>query len=168
MKSFLVRAAVAAAIAFFALVFAEEKNGLLLSVQKSTLDRADVRGGYYFTDRINRTQGLKATLKNVSFKPMQEGEMAWEILVRKYYSTTIESYKGTEKLKALRPAETAEMVLGAAQITGWRDGTEGAKDKIEWQVVVKQDGKEILRAASTGSFDTLAKRAVAAEKPKGR
>ena len=147
--------------------FAEEKNGLNLTVTKKTLERADSRmGPYYYSDRIDRTQGLKVTMKNVSFKAMPEGEIDWTILVRKYYSNTIEKHSGKEKLKVLKPAETIDMTIGAAQISGWKDYNSQAKDKIEFQVVVLHDGKETVRATSTSNFDVLAKRAIKAAAPR--
>ena len=138
---------------------AEEKNGVQLTVQKKTLDRADTRGGAYYLDRIDRTQGLKVMVKNVSFKPMPEGEVEWVILVRKYPGTILEGFRGAEALKALRPADTVEMVMGAAQITGWRDYYDAVRDKMEYQVIVKQEGVEKVRMQSTSNFDTLIKRA---------
>ena len=142
---------------------AEERNGLSVSVTKKTLDRADRSASYYY-DRIDRTQGLKVTIKNATFKEMPVGEIDWMILVRQYGSTSIEKHSGKEKLKALRPAESVDLVIGAAQITGWRDWGNQWKDKIEYQVIVSQGGKETFRTASTNSFDILAKRAVKAPK----
>ncbi|HEV7868912.1 MAG TPA: hypothetical protein VGO90_14590 [Chthoniobacteraceae bacterium] len=150
---------VLALLATAGLLLAEEKNGVQLTVVKKTLDRNDVRGSYYYTDRIDRTQGLKVTIKNVSFKPMPEGEVEWTIVVRKYYSSVVEGFTGVEKLKALRPADTEQMVMGAAQITGWAGYYDAAKDKIEYQVIVKQGGAETIRTQSSASFDALAKRA---------
>lgn len=152
-----VLSAFAVFLTFFAR--AEEKNGLSVTISKKTLDRADQRSGYY-TDRIDRTQGLKVTIKNATFKEMPEGELEWMILVRQYSSTSIEKHTGKEKLKGLKPAEIADLVIGAAQITGWRDWGQQWKDKIEYQVVITQGGKETYRTASTASFDTLAKRAI--------
>ena len=138
---------------------AEEKNGLQVSISKKTLDRADTRGNSYYYDRIDRTQGLRVTLKNNTFRPMPEGEIDWTIIVRRYSSTAVEGFTGTEKVKALKPAETVDMVIGAAQITGWRDWFDQAKDKMEHQVVVRHGDKEMIRLSSTSGFDALAKRA---------
>jgi hypothetical protein len=137
---------------------AEEKNGVLLSVQKKTLDRNDTRGGYYYADRIDRTQGLQVKVRNTSFKPQPEGEVEWTIIVRRAGYTTggIEGFTGVEKLKGLAASETVEMVMGAAQITGW-NYYDSAKDKMEYQVIVKQDGAEKVRFQTTQGFD--AKRA---------
>ena len=94
---------------------AEEKNGVMLTVQKKTLDRNDARGGYYSYDRIDRTQGLKVTVRNTTIKPQPEGEVEWTIIVRRagYSSGSLEGFSGVEKLKALRPSDTADMVMGA-------------------------------------------------------
>ena len=141
---------------------AEEKNGLSVSVGKTTIEKNDTRCTGYYSDRINRTQGLKASIKNTSFKEMPEGEVIWSIVVKKYYSTSAEIYTGTEKLKSLKPAETTDMVIGNAEITGYNYSGAQEKDKIEWQVIIKQDGKEMIKTQSTSSFDGLAKRAVKA------
>lgn len=140
---------------------AEEKNGLSVSVSKTVVENNDTRGSGYYSDRINRTQALKAAIKNLSFKEMPEGEVVWSILVKKWgYSTPrIEIYTGTEKLKALKPAETTDMVIGKAEVSGYKDIGSQEKDKIEWQVIVKQDGKEIIKVQSTSAFDGMAKRA---------
>ena len=140
---------------------AEEKNGLSVAVSKTVIENNDTRGNGYSSDRINRTQGLKAVIKNTSFKEMPEGEVVWTILVRKWgYSTPrTESYTGTEKLKVLKPAESTDMVIGKADVSGYAGYGAAEKDKTEWQIIVKQDGKEILKVQSTSTFDSLAKHA---------
>ena len=138
---------------------AEEKNGLSVAVSKTVIEKNDTRGTGGSYDRINRTQGLKAAIKNLSFKEMPEGEVVWTILVKKYYGTTITSYTGTEKLKALKPAEGTELVIGNAEVGGYKDIGSQEKDKIEWQVIVKQDGKETIKVQSTSAFDSMTKHA---------
>jgi hypothetical protein len=145
---------------------AEEKNGLHVTVGKTTLDRADQRRGYYYSTRINRIEALKVSIRNTTFKALPAGEVKWEMLNRKYYSTTIESMSGTEKLQPLKAAEKVDMVIGGAQVQGWRDTSNQAKDKIEWQIVILQEGKELMRMSSTSAFDTLAKRATKIDPPK--
>jgi hypothetical protein len=51
------------------------------------------------------------------------------------------------------------MVMGAAQITGWRDFYDNAKDKMDYQVIVKQGGVEAVRMQTTQGFDAIVKRA---------
>ena len=148
-------------LAMSATLRAEDKNGVSLVVIKKTLERSDMRTpGYYYGDRIDRTQGLKATIRNTSVKPQPEGEVKWTILVRRYNytSTELPGTTGTEKLKGLKPSESVEMVVGAAQITGY-SGYDMAKDKIEYQIIVSQEGAEKVRVQSTPGFDALLKRA---------
>jgi hypothetical protein len=139
----------------------EEKNGLRITVAKKTLDRNDRRPGSYTysSDRIDRTQALKVTIKNISFKDMPEGEVKWTVLVKKYYGGSTDGYTGKQTVKALKPAETAELLLGSAEIRGWNDGVSQVKDKIEHQVIITQNGKEMIRSESTPGFDAIADRA---------
>ncbi|MEI9896424.1 MAG: hypothetical protein WDN28_21820 [Chthoniobacter sp.] len=51
------------------------------------------------------------------------------------------------------------MVFGNAAVGGYKDLSTQDKDKVEWQVIVKQEGKEMVKAQSTSSFDSMAKRA---------
>lgn len=145
---------------------AEEKNGLSVTVQKTVIENNDTHESSMYSARINRTQGLKAAIRNMSFKEMPEGEVVWTILVKKanYSALTVESYTGTEKLKALKPAEAIDMVIGKAEVTGYKDYGLAEKDKVEWQVIVKQDGKELIKTQSTSAFDSLAKKATKAPK----
>jgi hypothetical protein len=153
-------------LALGSLARGEEKDGVHLNVSKTTLDRADQRSGYYYSSRIDRTEALKVTIKNGSFKPMPAGEVRWEILVRKYSSNSVESTSGVEKLKPLRPAEGVDIIIGGAQIQGWRDGSSQVKDKTEWQVSVLVEGKEVIKSNSTAGFDAIAKRAIKVDPPK--
>ena len=137
------------------------KNGLLLTVVKKTLDRNDSHPGYYLETQIDRTMALKVTAKNVSMKEMPEGVIEWSLLVKKYNYSPVryDLYQGTEKLQALRVGESADVIIGGAQISGWRDISESHKDKLDYQVIVKHDGKETNRVSTTASFDALAGRA---------
>lgn len=145
---------------------AADLNGIQYDVQKTVLDKADTRGYSLNTTRLDRSTGLKVTLKNMTFKEMPAGEIKWEILNRKYYSTTIELTSGTEKLQAIRPSEKIELTLGSAIVEGYRDGGMRRVDELEWQLTIKREGKEAFRASSTKGFDLLAKRAVKVEVPK--
>jgi len=143
----------------------QPQNGLMVTVGKTTLDRNDQRRGGFYSDRIDRVQGLKVVIKNTTFKPMPEGELRWQMLIRKYYGGTVESTSGTEKIKALRAAEAADLVVGAASVQGYKDTSEERKDTIEWQIIVRQGDKEIYKASSTPAFDALAKRARNVDSP---
>ena len=114
---------------------AEDRNGLSVLVTKTTLDKKDSRTSSYY-ERSNKTQALKVTVKNISFKPMPEGEMTWKILVVGTYSSTL--YTGVEKVNALKPAESVEFILGSAQISGRQGSSWADKDKTEWQIIITQ------------------------------
>lgn len=159
------RLLVLAVFALAAAAQAEEKNGLSLTVSKTVVEKNDTRGNGYYSDRLNRTQALKASIKNLSFKEMPEGEVTWSVLLKRYSYSDIQIFTGTEKLKALKPAEITEMIFGATPITGYSGISENYKDKTEWQITVKQDGKEIIKSQSTSAFDSMAKHAVKGPKP---
>ena len=140
---------------------AEERNGLLVTVSKRTLNRADRRDTVYYT-QYDRTQGYKLTVKNTSLKALPEGEVNWTILVLKPISGTTEKYVGTEKLKPLRSSESVELMIGAVPIGGYRYERD-YKDEMEHEIVISHAGKETIRATSKPSFAVLARRAILIE-----
>jgi len=146
-------------------VRAEEKNGLQVSVQKVTLDRADVRGGDVNMENLDRLMALRVSIRNTSFKSMPEGEVTWEILRRKYDDSGIELTSGVEKLPHLKAGESTEVTWGIVKVLGYRNGAILRKDELEWELTFKQDGKEIAKFSSKPNFGMLLKRAVRVEPP---
>ena len=144
---------------------AADKNGFQYDVQKTVLDKADTRGSDVNISNLDRMMGLKVSLKNTTFKEMAPGEITWEILNRKYLTSTIEHSTGTEKLQTLKPSEKIDLTLGEANVRGYRDGAVKHVDELEWQITIKRDGKELLKVSSTKSFEMLAKRATKIEAP---
>lgn len=137
---------------------AEEKNGLMVNVTKRTLSRSDRRESASYT-LYNRTQGYKMSVKNTSLKAMPEAEVTWTILVRKAeYSDRTEKYTGTEKVKALRPAETMEVMFGAVPISGYRYERD-YKDEMDYEVSIVHAGKETIRMTTMPNFAAVARRA---------
>jgi hypothetical protein len=149
-----------AAIAITLCAFTEDKNGMQISVTKVTLSRNDQRGAALNTNIIDRAQGIKVEITSTTFKDAPEGEIEWQILVRKNNSPIIESYSGVEKLKPLRRSDSVELTLGSVPILGMRDGAVLSMDKVEWRIAIKRAGVEIYSATSTPGFATLARRAV--------
>lgn len=143
---------------------AEEKNGLSVMVAKVTVEKKDAKAGYSdgkgYYESTNRTQALKVTIKNTSFKPMPEGELEWKILVVGAWASHLQT--GSEKVKALKPANIQELVIGNAEVSGLRKGTSKREDKVEWQITVKQGETEIIKTQSCPDFDALAKGATKA------
>lgn len=138
----------------------EDKNGLSVLVTKTTLDKTGSRTNYSSYERTNKTQALKVTVKNISFKAMPEGEMTWKILVVGSSSSSL--YTGVEKVNALKPAETQELIIGATQVTAWKSYSGHGGDKTEHQITVNQGDKEIIKIQTTPGFDGMAKRASSA------
>jgi hypothetical protein len=139
----------------------ENQNGLEVQVARKTLDRNDTHESYYQYEHIDRTMALHVIAKNASMKEMPEGLIEYSLLVKKhnYSPGYYEIYSGTEKLKALKMGETADVVIGSAQITGWTSSGETSKDKLEYQIIIKHEGKVTLKMSTTPAFEALAARA---------
>jgi len=144
---------------------AEEKNGLQVSVQKVTLDRADFRGGDVNIENLDRTMGLRVTLRNTSFKDINAGEVTWEIVKRKWDNAALELTTGTDKLQPLHKGETVEITIGAARTSGLINGAVLRKDELDWELIFRQGAKEIARFSSKANFQTLLKRAALVPTP---
>jgi hypothetical protein len=146
-------------LAFSVSVFAQqEQNGLQVEVSRKTMARNDVRTGFYEEQRINRTMALHVTVKNVSMKPFPAGEIDYSLLVLKvnYFPTTYQLYTGTEPLAALQVGESADVVIGAAEINGYRDLATQRKDKMDYKVVIKHGNTQTALLASNDNFDAMA------------
>jgi hypothetical protein len=144
---------------------AAEKNGLMAIVGKKTIERGDSGSGYY--SKSDRTQGLALDVKNMSIKDFPEGDVHWTIVVRRSYEGGSDKFTGKEKLKALKPAQQHQLVLGAAQVTGYKTDYRNYKDKLEYEVVISHDGKETIRLSSTPGFAALAKNATSRDRGEG-
>ena len=136
-----------------------------ITVTKVTLSRNDQRGPALNTSMIDRAQGIKVEITSTTFKDAPEGEIEWQILVRKAGTTAVETYSGVEKLKPLRRSESTELTLGSVPILGNHDGAITNIDKIEWRIAIKRGGLEIYSASSTPGFAALARRAVPGAAP---
>jgi hypothetical protein len=153
------------ALAIALCAFSEEKNGMQITVTKVTLSRNDTRGGALNTNVIDRAQGVKVEITSTTFKDAPEGEIEWQILVRKRNTPDIETYSGVEKLKPLRRSETTEVTLGSVPILGFHDGAVTSMDRIEWRITIRRGGLDVYTAASTPGFAGLARRAVPGAAP---
>lgn len=167
MRTKFILSAVAALFALVGVVpaGAEEKNGLLVTVAKKTLDRD---AGVTTSGRSERTQGLGVSIKNTSIREFPAGEVQWTIVVRKTYEGGLQKYTGMEPLKALRPSSTADLLLGAAQTSGYHSDYANYKDKLEYEVVIVHNGHETLRACSDPNFAALASRATSMDRSESR
>jgi hypothetical protein len=146
---------------------AGEKNGLQLSVSKTTLDRDTGRNEFYDWDRVDKALGLKCEIKNTGIHPRDAGELKYAVVVKRwgYGPARYERYEGTETLAALKPAEDTKMTVGKVPLGGYEShyNRKQFMDSIEaWQVVILHSGTETISAKST-SFDKLYEKSQPAE-----
>jgi hypothetical protein len=145
----------------------EEQNGLQIEVTRKTVAKNDVRTGFYNEQQLNRTMALHVVVKNVSMKPFPAGEIDYSLLVYKYnYSNHYQLYTGTEPLPALQIGQSADVVIGAAQINGYRDIGFQHKDKMDYKIIIKHGSTETARVTSAEGFDSMA--ANAEQMPAGK
>lgn len=137
---------------------AKEENGLRVEVQKTTLSKDDDRSTGGYSDRIDRTLGLKIFAKNTSMKDLGQGKVEWIMIVERwgYNPRRLERYKGTEPMPTLRVGEEIILKVGESQIGGYRHYNGEYQDKIEgWSVTIFHDNKVTMTIASSSSFDRL-------------
>lgn len=146
---------------------AEQKNGLQVEVTRKTTGRNDTHDSAYF-EQTDRTMALHIAVKNISMRDMPAGSVEYSLLVKKhnYSPPYYELYTGAENLPALKVAEQTDVVVGAAQLSGYRDIVETREDKMDYKIVVKQNSQEMLTITSNHAFDSLAERAHKVEKTK--
>ena len=151
-------------LSFVVTVRAEDKNGYRVTVQKTTLERDDVRGPDAYDDKIDRTLGLKVAIKNVSMKDKVEATVEYAIIVSRwaYSPPRYEKYAGSEKLPALKPQESHDLTLGKARIGGYANyGNKRYQDKVEaWQITITE-GATPTTLQSGANYTRLAEKSVA-------
>ena len=159
MKTTTFLAAVAAVFLGIACACADEQNGLSVNVSRKTSDRSATSEG----NGTKVRQGLKVEIKNQRLKAMPAGELQWTVVVKKRYSS-LEKHKGKEVLKALKPGEVSELVVGNFGLATVREYEAVAKDKIEYEIVIRHEGKETYRFSTASDFAALAKEATLVER----
>ncbi len=151
--------------------FAEEANGLRLTVQKTLLDKANNRDAFYAWDKVDKALGLKVAAKNISFKDLPEGTLEYVVIVKRWghRPELFESYSGSEKLPALAKSGEVNLVIGKVPLGGWETSSNRKEfaDTIEgWQVIAKHGGKETIKIVSTAAFEKLLPKAKPGTVPK--
>lgn len=130
-----------------------------LKVERRTLDRQDKLA----KPRQNAeelTRGLRITVKNTTTKPLTEGEVEWSILVERPSDQRALLSTGKETLKALKTAEVATFNVGAVPV----QDIGNHRQDMEYQVIVRRAGAEVVKAESTASFSQQAESARPLEK----
>lgn len=136
---------------------AVENGGLLVDVQKVSLDRHDT--GYAGETHVDRTMTLKVNIKNNSLKEMPETSLKYVILVQKWGNGPIKRSEGEVKLEKLLPSRTVSVNVGELHIQGYMDGTSDRNvDRIAgWKIVIIRDGRALDFLSNT-NFDVLNRR----------
>jgi hypothetical protein len=140
-------------------VFAMEKDGLRLEVVPKVLsDRNPIAKAGEFSTPVDQEMSLKAMFRNVSMKDTPECEIDYVVIVQRWAGETSKysSYKGTEKLPALRFSQQVEVDIGKYHLGGHLHGVgEQHKDKLAgWKIVVVQGAKKI-EFSTPANFNTL-------------
>jgi hypothetical protein len=142
---------------------AEEKEGLLVDVQKKVVNRNDKNTpGGVGSMTVDRTLSLKVDMKNNAIRDMPETKADYTVLIQRWAMETgrIERYEGTAKVDALAVGHTESVLLGEFHIGGHMHGSSEmhVDHMLAWKVVIERDGKK-LEFMSNGSFDSMNKRA---------
>ncbi len=155
-----------------ATLFAMEKDGLRVEiVPKVVADRSAYPSSFSLTTEVDEDMSLKATIRNVSMKDSPESTIDYVVIVQRWDAerSLYNSYKGSEKLQALRFGEQVEVDIGNYHLGGHLHGNSPQhKDKLAaWKIVVNQGGKTI-ELVSASNFDSLNKVAEPAHDRKPR
>lgn len=125
-----------------------------IKVERRTLDRQD-KIAKPRKDAQELTRGLRITVKNTGLKPAAEGEVEWAILVARPGQQRALYSSGTEKLKALKTAETATFDVGSIAV----QQRNGDKQDMEYRVVVRRGSEEAAKSESVATFEQQAESA---------
>ena len=138
----------------------DEANGLLLTAQKTVLDRTKDREAFYDWAQVNKALALKVDATNTSLTDMPEGSITCTIVVKRWGHTPalFEKYTDTQSFPPLRASAEARLTIGKVKMSGYETSANRREfqDSIEgWQIVVKHGGKETLKMTSTSEYDKL-------------
>lgn len=146
--------------AFIPSLQAIEKDGIQLTVQKTTLDRSRDPDQFYEWDKVSKALALKVSVSNNSIKDLEPATVEYVVIVQRwgYSPRKYKCITGKEALSALSRGKTQELTVGRIQLDGW-ESSSNRKDFVDridaWQVRVVRDGKELIALKSSTSFDRL-------------
>lgn len=139
-----------------------EKDGLLVNVQQTALERNDGQGGDY--REINRTMALKLQVKNASFKDLPAGTVKYTVLIRRWLSETgtYVRYTGKTDIAPLLRSKNVDLVLGEYPIGGHLHGTSRMHvDEVAGWKLEFLFGEKATEMTSKSNFAQMDKGAVA-------
>lgn len=143
-------------------LIAGENGGLLVDVQKISLDRKDqVRPGRMSIDRM---MALKIDVRNITMRELPETAANYVVLIQRWNTETglIERLEGSEKLEKLLGSQGESVTTKEFHIGGHMHGTSDRHvDHIAaWKVTINREGRDV-DFVSGSNFDQLDKRAKA-------
>lgn len=139
-------------------LLAEEKNGVRLSVQKTTLDK--LKTGSSSWSKVDKSLALRVNIKNTSLKDRPAGRITYDVIVLRYGTEELENFSDSVELEALPKGKDVEKELGNIQMSGYESvsNRRDYMDKIEaWKVTITHDGVETVSAVSGGDYERLSK-----------
>lgn len=142
---------------------ADEANGLLVTAQKTVLDRTKDRDAFGDWDKVKKALALKVEATNTSMKDMPEGTISCTIIVKRWgYDMRFEKYSDTQPFPPLKTSAQTRLTIGKVKMSGYETSANRREfqDTIEsWQIVVKHNGVETLKMSANAEFDKLVKSA---------
>ena len=161
MKSFLKKYSFAATLLFAAslsTLSAVENGGLIVDVQKISLERHD--GTSFDGASINRKMALRINIQNNSPKPVPETSVNYVIVIQRWGMETsnFEKEEGQVKLATLPPSQLVKLNAGEIDIRGHMHGTSDrhVDHIVGWKITIIRDGKPLDFMSPT--FDAVYKR----------
>ena len=138
----------------------DEQNGLLLSVQKTVLDKAKTPHAFDDWTKVDKALALKVTASNTSLSDMPAGTITCTLVIKRWGHDPAEyvSYTKTEPFPPLKTSEEINMVLCKTKVGGYESSADRREfqDSIEgWQIIVKHGEVETLNMTSNGDYDKL-------------
>lgn len=130
-----------------------------LKVERRTLDRDERMRGRKSQEELIR--GLHITVKNNTAKPSTAGTVEWEIVVHRGGPKASIISRGSEPLKSLGTAQSAQFTVGAVPVM--ENGPN--RQDMEFRVRVRQGTETAAAFSSTQEFEALAKNARSIDKP---
>ncbi len=141
---------------------AEEKEGVMVDVQKTSLERHDGVRHSAGTMSIDRQMALRILVRNNSMRPVPETTLNYVMVIERWNheNSRFQRSEGQLKLATLAPCLSTTLDAGNVHIGGHLHGTsERHMDHIVgWKVSIVLDGKS-LDFMSNPNFEALNKRA---------
>jgi len=138
----------------------DEANGLLLTAQKTVLDRSKDRDAFGDWAMVQKALALKVIATNTSMQDMPEGTITCTVIVKRWGCSPprYEAYTDKQPFPPLKASAETRLTVGKVKMSGYEttNNRREFQDSIEgWQIVVEHGGVETLKMTSTSEYDKL-------------